>query len=561
MDAPDAPASERPSARPPGEEPSAAARARAWISGTVVGAAASAMRAVKQRPGEAFIGALATSLTLYVVAYPFWVCRYPPLVDLPFHAAQTSIFRHYLDPEFHFREQFSLHPIETPYLSMYLLGAAFALCLSIVSATKLMAICMLLLLPCGLSVLFWGMKKSPLWGLAALPFAWSNLAHWGFLNFLGAVGLYAMCIGLALRALSAPSRRVSIALGVAIFAVFFTHVYRLPFTLLSVALTAVVMYPATRRVRPVLLPFGLGSLALIGWNWVRPKQDTSAPIDLGFHPERLAEWDRHLLPAARGAHQAAERARFDSIIQTVLVLGAVALLLFLWQRRFKGRSRQEWLWGLGVSLLPLLLTGGYLVTYLTLPMEIGEWWYVYPREITTACFIALAVLPDLPRGFWYRVAFVVALGYPVMRLGLGVAQEFADFDHTTEDFTRITQELPPAPKLLYLVFDHSGSPRVSSPYLHLPAWVQAERGGWLSFHFVSFGHSPIRYREGEHRPPPVPRRWEWTPQRYRHQTHGAWFDTFLVRGGDPSRLFAGDPSVKLVKREGRWWLFRREPTP
>src|SRR5258706_1909168 len=104
-------------------------------------------------PSQALLGAMAVALAAYVIAYPFTLARYPPITDLPFHAAETSIFRHYFDPAYHFREQFSLHPLEVPYLSMYLLGATLALGFSISVATKLMAIVMLALVPIGLSVL------------------------------------------------------------------------------------------------------------------------------------------------------------------------------------------------------------------------------------------------------------------------------------------------------------------------------------------------------------------------------------------------------------------------
>ena len=69
-----------------------------------------------------------------------------------------------------------------------------------------------------------------------------------------------------------------------------------------------------------------------------------------------------------------------------------------------------------------------------------------------------------------------------------------------------------SPKLMYLVFDHSGSTRSTTPFIHLPAWIQAEKGGWLSWHFVSWDLHPIRYRENDaHVPPPRPERWEWIP--------------------------------------------------
>ncbi len=514
------------------------------------------------------VGATAIALTLYVLGYPLLVTRYPPLTDLPFHAAQTSILRHYWDPSYHFHEQFTLHPIEVPYISMYALGAVLAVLVPITTASKLMALLMLGMLPAGLAVLFWGMKKSPLWGLVGVVFAWSNLTYWGFLNYMGAIGLYAMSVGLALRALDAPSRKRSMALATCITAVYLTHVFRLPFTLLSVAGTAVVMYPATRRIRPVVLPllWGCGLLAL--YAFVRPKDDSVGKLDFSIHTERMQEVQQHLWSDYVGAAGKLEMARVDGVLSAVLVALVVASVMFWWQGRLRHRSARERWWGFGVTLLPLLFAGGYLLTYLMLPMRIGVWWYVYPREITACAFILLGVLPDMPRQWPYRLAFVLGLGLFVGRFGLFVAEQFHAFDRSTQDFQRVVQHVPRAPRLLYLVFDHSGSSKRNTPYIHLPAWVQAEKGGWLSFHMVGFNHSPIRYRKDTDParydgrgviPPAVPDRWEWTPQRFRLQTHGAFFDWFLVRQRqDPSRLFAADRSIHLVDHEGSWWLFQRE---
>ena len=133
---------------------------------------------------------------LWAVAAPFAAARYPAMTDLPFHAAQTSALRHYWDPSYHFHEQFELRPFAVPYVALYAVGAALMTVLPSVTAMKVAAGIMLGLLPAGLAVLFRGMKKSPLLGLAGLLGVWCPLTHWGFLNFMGALGLFAMGIGL-----------------------------------------------------------------------------------------------------------------------------------------------------------------------------------------------------------------------------------------------------------------------------------------------------------------------------------------------------------------------------
>ena len=85
--------------------------------------------------------------------------------------------------------------------------------------------------------------------------------------------------------------------------------------------------------------------------------------------------------------------------------------------------------------------------------------------------------------------------------------------------------------------------------MHLPAYVQAEKGGWLSFHFAIFGASPLEYRApteaGAVVPPRMPFRFEWEPGTFVVKKHAPFFDWFLVRRIDsPDALFWGDPAIE-----------------
>lgn len=516
----------------------------------------------RRRPLDAVLAAIVVATSAYVIGYPFVVAHYPPITDLPFHAASMSIFRHYWDPAFGFREQFTLHLLEVPYVSMYAIGALFALVLPIHLAAKASAVIMLSLLPAGLAVLFHGMRKTPLWGVLGLGVVWTNLTHWGFLNFMGAIGLYAMSVGFALMVVDRPTKARKWGLALSLLAVFFTHIYRFPFTVLSVVGAAVLVYPATRRLRPLFAPL-VPSLVVFGlFQWVRPKNMQAPTLGteaLALHPERMSELSEHVIAGFVGTPGLQEQRAFEDAVSAFVVVGVTALIWFFAFGRASGRSARDQWWGVAVTMLPLILAGAYLVTYLVLPMRIGLWWYVYPREATTAIFIALAVVPDMPRQWWLRLPLVLIACFFVGRIGFLVAEQYYAFDLATEDFRRIERQVRPGARLMYLVFEHDGSSRRTTPFIHLPAWVQAEKGGALGFHFVGWNYSPIRYRENDpHVPPPVPERWEWTPQRFDMRVHGAWFDEFLIRRhSDPSALLASDPEVRLVAREGSWWLYRR----
>ncbi len=503
--------------------------------------------------------AAAAVITLLAVLRPFFAATYPPMTDLPFHAAQTSIFAHYGDPSYHFREQFELTPLAVPYVSSYLLGAVLMLFLPAVAAVKTATAIMLLMVPAGLAVLAWGLRKSPLLGLAGVPFVFCNLTHWGFINFVSSLGIFAATLGLGVRVLDRPSLRSRIALGVSLFALLFTHVFRFPYALAGLLAAAALFYPATKRVRPLLLPMVPALLAFAAFLAVRPAA-VGSKLKLGLDTTRLHGFFNLIVGSFLDEDE--PRVAKQHLVIVGLVLGATIASRIA---RARGRGPREIL-GEDVRFAAAghaLVTGCVLACvlgYVVLPMEIGVWWYVYPREATAALYLAMALLPDLPKAIWLRALSVGALAWSALSVSRVVVRNYEAFDRTTQDFTAVVESIPKAPKLLYLVFDHGGSTRATTPYIHLPAYVQAEKGGFLSFHFAMWGASPVKYREGEGAvvPPAVPLRWEWQPNLFDVRRHGPFFDWFLVRSTrDPGVLFRPDKSIRLVRHEGTWWLYAR----
>ncbi|MDC3962883.1 hypothetical protein KEG38_54225 [Polyangium jinanense] len=517
--------------------------------------------AVQKNPAGSALAIVALAASLYVIAYPFTAARYAPMTDLPFHAAQTGALRHFFDPSYHLRDQFELHPLAVPYMSSYVIGALFMFLVPAHVAVKIAAVAMLALLPAGLAVLFHGMKKSPLLGLAGLPFAWSHLTHWGFLNFVGALGLFAMAIGVTLLLLDAPSRRRQITLSAILVLLFFTHVFRFPFAIAGVVAAAVVMYPATGRFRPILAPLVPPLVLFAVWTRVRPAA-IGGPIDLSqFDTHRLDEI--RLLLLEGGFHDPIEAAAIVTNYRTLGLVALISLVAFALSGRASTWNRRAWSFVLGSHVLALSCAGAFLLSFLMLPMQQGVWWYVYPREATALAFLALALLPDLPRAPLLRAPLVLALALAPIGLSRAIATNYRVFDRATEDFHRIVEDIPRAPRLMYLVFDHGGSTKKNTPFIHLPAYVQADKGGWLSFHFAVFGASPLVYRSRAEPsaviPPHVPTRWEWTPHKFRPLQNGRFFDWFLVRSRtSPDGMFREDPSIVPVNHVGTWWLYRRK---
>ncbi|MBX3183924.1 MAG: hypothetical protein KIT72_07365 [Polyangiaceae bacterium] len=575
------------------------------------------------------LGLLSLALLFgYVAFYPQSLVRYPPVTDMPFHAANTSILRHYFDDAFGFREQFQIDPLRAPYMTHYLLGAALSLVLPIHVAVKLASVLMLCLLPAGLALLLRGLGKRRVGALLALGLFYSTLTHWGFISHVAALGCFLGSLGATLLTLQASEpkaiRRRAVLLAVLLTFTLLTHVYRYPFAAGGALLLLVFSWKssATRRAQLATALALLPSAVLFLGFWFTRDHGLGDDLTLTFEPSRLQEVPLHLFGGFKGTAGAHEQQLGLTFTLLALGLGVGSAFIRHARRsrsepatRSTGTTRHEHpaeterdcdspLPSKAVPSNPplvhppetegqrdvgapqppntsttlthperpdalkrrahyalALMCGVIGLLYVCLPLTWGSWFFVYPREALTLAALGLALLPGLPRLPLVPLVLALCLSLSAGRQAYQVAVEWRRFEALNQDFYAMQQHLPPQPKLLYLIYDHTGTQRSTTPFIHLPAWVQAERGGALYFHFVRWGLYPIRYREGSpHDPPRLPYFLEWRPDRFQVLEHGAWFDTFLVRHTiDPSVVFAADPSIRLVAREGTWWLFRREP--
>ena len=515
---------------------------------------------------DAALSFVAVALAAYVLVFPFTQALYPPLTDLPFHAAQASILRHYFDPSYRFAEQFTVHPLEAPYVSMYAIGALAAFVVPITTAAKVMSVCMLALVPAGLAVLLAGMKKSPLWAVLGLGLAWCTATQWGFLSYMGATGLLAMSTGLALLFVDRPTKGRSVLLALSMVAVFFTHVYRFPFAVAAVLLAAAAVYPSTGRFAALARPLSPGLLLFVLWLATKPRSLSPPLGKLGVHFERVGYIVEHLfgaylpqeeLPPTPEGH----RERALALFMLALAVLTVVVARVLAAREGAPQRDDAW-WRRRTTAFALCYAGGLFVLYLTLPLAIGQWFFVYPREIVGVALFLLAAVPELPARPVSRSVVVALAALAVTPMAGFVSARFREFDDATSDFREMVSVTPRAPRLLYLIYDLRGSKKRASPFLHLPAWIQAEKGGALAFHFAQWGFYPVRYRPASPAvPPPFEEGFEWSPQNFDVFEHGPWFDTFLVRHAqDPHLLFDRDQSIHQVAHIGTWWLYRR-PSP
>jgi len=94
-----------------------------------------------------------------------------------------------------------------------------------------------------------------------------------------------------------------------------------------------------------------------------------------------------------------------------------------------------------------------------------------------------------------------------------VQQAFSAFDH--EEVGALDGALAAIPdgrRVCGLIWQRGSRHVKFSPFIHAVAYYQARKGGAVMFTFADFPPSPFRFRP-DNRPPRVPPRWEWLPQR------------------------------------------------
>lgn len=497
-------------------------------------------------------------VTAYALIAPFTVVRYPPLTDLPMHAAIASALRHWLDPAWHFQDQFELAPFRSPVLTFYALAALLAFVFPIPIAMKIATVAMLSLLPIGLAVLCHAMKKNPTMGVAAAGLAFGTLTHWGFISYLGAVGLTMIGVGLTLMVVERPDRSRLAWLGAVSLLIFFTHVSRVPTYLLAVGLATAVMFPLSRNYKPVAVAIAPTAALFAVW-WITRTKEQTGTIALHFDASHASKIDDWLFHSFIGSAEGPVLATMTMLVLGVAVYAVVLpVVLATRGRRVRAPSSRAMHATAAVAGVSCM----HLALYFLLPDSIGDWSIVYPREIVPAVLFGLAALPGLPRDPWMRApALCVLLMAITMPVRL-VREKYVTFEHWTEDFPKLLARIPLAPKLGYVLYDRSGPDGATFPMLHFPAWVQAERGGWLSFHFAAWDTAPIHFRTTPPMDvaPPTPQGFEMHPDMFDFATRGKYFDWILIRAlSSPAARVEVDPSLELVAQDGRWWLYHRTP--
>ncbi len=470
--------------------------------------------------------AIACALSLLLLV-AFWVTPFLPMVDLPQHAAQLSIWVHQGDALFAEPGRFLVN-WRTPYLGAYLVARVLAVGLGVLPALKLVIWGSVVAHWCAFGRVAVKLGYSPWLALLGLPLALGYGFQWGFISFIGAVPLGLFAIYFALGHRAGPTWRTGAWLAVTLCATLATHGFLLGMTL--VVIGPLLLRGAGRfiaRVLPLAAPVVLSIV------WLMPG---SSGRSIGY-----TLWDPRwrdlaqvpgLMLGASGADRLASAAG-------VLVLLLVAACL--------GRPRAQPEWYLPLSLM--------LLGYCLFPLVLGGFGPLHPRFVAfmvPSLLLAFSARPRprLPALPWLVTGLCVA--WLLVFVGRLVA-----FTRETQPIADFVSRMPSGLSVRPIVFDRTSQAVPGLPALiHLSAYYAAEKGGRQGYSFAMYPTSAVVYAPGV--VPTMGSGAEWQPEWFSAQSELDSYACFLVASAQDRTLElfgARAAEVRLAFHEGNWWAY------
>jgi hypothetical protein len=495
------------------------------------------------------------------ICTPLWVVFRPPIQDFPQHVAAVTVLSNYSNAAFRFFEYFELTLGRTQYLTVYLLAAVIAKALGAVIATKLVLSLSLVATPYGLLRLLRALGLSPWLTLLSLPLVFNVHVAFGFLNFIAAIPILFWGLELAVKELVERNVRRQILLAFVLLLGFLTHI--VPFGVLVFGVVLLTRWERGALLRQGLTLLPALSMALL-WLVKSPAGRVVTSVGFGGTKEdaipvyqtfgdalrHVPEW---MLDISSGD---SDEVRLTIWLIVVLGLLVIATTVPTALRESNEPSQPEslrierQLWG---RVVVGLILPASLVAYVLFPAASGYIWPICQRFPLIAGYF---VVPLLGRARPWAVGIAGAIAVWVSVSGiLETRILYRETESKAYDgFDEVIGHIPQGSRVATLVFDRNIEGLRLSPLMHAAGWVQAARGGMVMFTFAEFPSSPFTYKETA-RPPKIPPRWEWVPERVYPDQDLSWYDFVLVHGWKGSL----EQSLRFtsVAAQGKWSLWRQ----
>ena len=502
-------------------------------------------------------------LACLLCGIPIWLPQFPPMADLPQHAAQVALLLNLGKPEFPFAELFHLN-LFTPYLLGYGLIAAFTPLLGIVAACKLVIWLALAAFAISTRFLLREAGADPYWAWLTFPVLYGFTYQWGLLIFLIAAPIGLMFLALVWRMKAKPDLRSSLVIMLMLFALFFCHALILGFF----SLIALVYWLfSVKRLRDFIKcawPMAAIAPLIVFWFALAANHPlTNFPVgwDISwfrtadYYYSNIAAWADQAYPGWGRINGFIPRllGTRPQLVFTLLGLFLLALPFLSGGRISKSRVRliPVLVIALTLLLLPTFLFGNMYTfqrfTYLAMPL--------YLMMIDSP--VAAGGVVGWAQRYLRLLAPAIAFGW-IGYMSINALQ----FNKDMDGFDTILAKMEPGKRSLSLVFARDDNHSIAPAFLHFPSWYSALGSGITDPSFAVTYVQPVIYKP-EHVPKAKFEGFEWNPQWFDWQKHeGSQYDYFVVRApvNMAAYLFRTAPcTIALTAQAGQWWLYRKDP--
>jgi hypothetical protein len=470
---------------------------------------------------------------------PVWIASYPPMVDLPQHAAQVAMLRNLHDPSFSFGGLFQINWF-TPYLFGYMAIYALTPLLGIVAACKLVISAALAGLPVSTSLLMKETGADRKWALLTIPAMYGFAYGWGFLNFLVAAPVGLIFLAFVMRHVRKPNWVTSVWLAIFAVLLFFCHALICGFFGLIACAFILAEAGAIRKAFVAMMPMASVLPFVMIW-YLRTKSHPSAqaPIvwDLG--------WVHSVYPTSLGGRASGFFRRMLGLRanRICITVGASFFAIPLLAGARPAKRLAVW--------IPFAVC---LIVLLFLPTTVMGTSFVYERFTVFALpFFLLGMIPaKTGHPAWRRVAVFLIIVWVAI-----IAARTVRYDSEARDFNQILSKMDSNQRAMSLIFNQGTDPSPFPIFLHFPAWYSGTKGGVVDFSFAQFYPELVVYKPS--RAPVVRNPYEFEPERFTWEwTKGAGYRYFVVRSPvDVGEFLShGAPCrVTLAAHSNLWWLY------
>ncbi len=470
-------------------------------------------------------------LACICTAVPIWVTTYPPLVDIPQHAAQISLIKNYLSDDFHFRSLFNFNAFSA-YWGGYALTLFWTLWFDIVTAIKLSLTISLIATPLSCAFFRRQAQAPTEFDWLFLPIVYGFAYQWGFLNFLIALPVGITLLGISLKHKRMPSQRSNTLLLLWVTALFLCHVLA---TAVFCILSALLLYKKEdhlpswlKRIAPLLISIPLG----IAWLFATSSEsqfNASGPWGLGTH--RLSAFFPQLLGLSA------------SWSNNILSIAICVIPFLLGYRISKDASRT----------LPFAF---YTLFMLFGPNYFLGNFFTYNRfDILGLPLYALCFTNERHKHLIIPIHSNIATISLAITLIVATTLKTLQFDKESKSFSSLITQIPKEQRILGLIFEPY-SPLYNTPtYLHFPSWYQAQRNGIADFSFSNFYPQIVRYKK-EFLPAATPN-FVWQPHTFNWEDHKKDnYDYIISRAYiDTQRFVQQSTEITHIKSVAPWQLY------